>query len=379
MRVGLLAPPHSKEAGGGYTYVAMVFAAVERFAFRAEIVILDFRAIDYFPESDIVDDESVRPSAPVNVRFTRALNHHIRLHRLDLLWLVTPSTIMTPSIPFIVTVWDLAHRYYPFFPEVSKYGWTWQEREDYHRTTLPRASYVLTGTRRGAHEITTCYGIPDERIRVIPLPAPRIDAKIGEAASPVKGRYLFYPAQFWPHKNHVRAIRALRLLVEDAAYKDLGLVFVGADKDNEGFVRQLVRDEGVTDHVHFLGFVERPVVEALYRNAAALLYLSFLGPDNLPPLEAFDCLCPVIISDHAGHREQLGDAALYVDPLDEKAIADAVRTLLGDPSLREKLVERGAKANETRRIESYLSAIDGIFAEFAAYRLCWAAGPSPSV
>ena len=371
MRVGLLAPPHSREAGGGHTYVDMIFSAVERFAFSAETVVLDFREIDYFPETSIVDDGDVAPLPPANIRVTRSVNHHARLHRLDLIWFVTPSTIITPNLPFLVTVWDLAHRYYPFFPEVSSMGWTWQEREDYYRTVLPRASYVLSGTSRGAQEIGTCYGIPRERIRVVPLPAPSFDTEADREACPVQGRYLFYPAQFWAHKNHVRAIKALRLLVADAAYADVKLVLTGSDQGNERFVRQLVEDAGLADHVVFLGFVERPVVASLYRNAAALLYLSFLGPDNLPPLEAFACRCPVVISDHAGHREQLGDGALYADPLDEAAIADTVKRLLENPALREELIAKGETLHRSRGVESYMSAVDAIFADFAAHRSCW--------
>lgn len=375
MRIGLLAPPHSEDAGGGFTYVSMIFDAIRGFDFRAEIIVLDFREIDYFPEDLISGEVDIGTDYPaaVNIRFTRSLNHHLRLHKVDLVWLVTPSTIVVPCIPFVMTVWDLAHRQFPFFPEVSTQGWTWQQRESYFQTLLPRASYILTGTVRGASEIKTCYGIPDERIRVIPLPAPRPAFENPDAPMPFKGRYLFYPAQFWAHKNHLRAIRALRLLREDETYSDLHLVFVGSDQANEGFIRQMVDDEGMACHVHFLGFVGRDAVEVLYRNAEALLYLSFFGPDNLPPLEALSFNCPVVLSDHPGHREQLADAAVFVNPLDERAIADGVRQL--SPELRTRLAIRGQEIIASRRIEMYLSAVRDVFEEFQAYQASW---PAPS-
>ena len=60
--------------------------------------------------------------------------------------------------------------------------------------------------------------------------------------------------------------------------------------------------------------MKRPELIALYRHALALTFVSYFGPDNLPPLEAFALGCPVITSAIEGVDEQLGNAALYVNP-----------------------------------------------------------------
>ena len=90
---------------------------------------------------------------------------------------------------------------------------------------------------------------------------------------------------------------------------DYELVLVGDDKGQAGHVASLVREMGLSDSVHQLGFVETEELVALYRGAHSLLYLSF-GPENLPPLEAYALGCPVVASDVPGAREQLGEAAL---------------------------------------------------------------------
>lgn len=371
MRVAILAIPVVPSAGGGFTYTEMIVQAARSAKFDVDIVFLDYDAIHSSQDwrSSNTDGTIDRTQDP-QFDFSNSLNHHLEALQVDLVWVMITRPNLNLKIPYITTVWDLAHRYFPFFPEVSTEGWLWHEREGYYWAMLPRASFILTGSRQGAREIETCYGIPAERIRTIPMPAPRMSPSRARIPDVIKRPYLFYPAQFWAHKNHVRAIKALAVARRDYGL-DLDLVFVGADHGNEAHVRACVAAEGLADHVHFLGFVERDVVDALYRGAAALLYLSFFGPDNIPPLEAIECGCPVVVSDHPGHREQLQDAAVFVDPLDERAVAKGVADLLADGNAKARLSAAGKALIETRRPEDYVAAVSRIFNEFARYQACW--------
>jgi glycosyltransferase involved in cell wall biosynthesis len=182
----------------------------------------------------------------------------------------------------------------------------------------------------------------------------------------VGGRYLFYPAQFWAHKNHYNALRALSEL--DAGYR---IVLVGSDKGQEGHVSKLARELGVADRVQTLGFVEIDDLVALYRGAHALLYPSFLGPENLPPLEAFALGCPVVASDVPGASEQMGDAALLVSPTDPAAMAAAVRHL-EDEGERGRRVELGRRRANELTAEGYVRGVLGFLDEFEHIRRCWA-------
>ena len=80
-----------------------------------------------------------------------------------------------------------------------------------------------------------------------------------------------------------------------------------------------------------------------------LLYQSFFGPENLPPLEAFALGCPVIAANVSGAVEQLGDAAILVDPKTLEEIAGAIRTLHNDRKLfsRTGLSRAGARLART--------------------------------
>ena len=112
-------------------------------------------------------------------------------------------------------------------------------------------------------------------------------------------------------------------------------------------------------------------MKALYRNAVALVFPSYFGPDNLPPLEAFALGCPVIAADLPGASEQLGDGALLVSASNEFEFAQAVQRLQQDPSFREDLVLRGRKRAMSFLPSGYVREMSTILDEFSSIARCW--------
>jgi glycosyltransferase involved in cell wall biosynthesis len=295
---------------------------------------------------------------------------------IEMMWFVTPY-FFEIDIPFIFTIWDMQHRLQPWFPEVSSSG-EWYRREKFFSTVIRRASAVIAGTKTGKAEIATFYGVPPERIRLIPHPCPAFamnaakdNSKEVLAKYSIPEGYLFYPAQFWPHKNHVGLLLALNLLRERHGL-NFPVVFVGSDMGNLKYVRQTADNLGLSSQTHFLGFVPRDDMIGLYRNAFALTYMTFFGPENLPPLEAFALGCPVIASDVPGALEQMGDAALLVDPRNEEEIATAVKRLYNDPVLRDTLVARGIARASKWTGEDFMRSVLSIIDDFEPVKRCWA-------
>ena len=207
------------------------------------------------------------------------------------------------------------------------------------------------------------YGVPSERIKILPHPTPRFALNAQPPAdSDVLSRYglspgyLFYPAQFWPHKNHANLLRAVAEL-RDQHELLFEVVLVGSDKGNQQHIRELANQLGLGSHVHFLGFVSQQDLAVLYQNAFALTYQSFFGPENLPPLEAFALGCPVIAANVSGAVEQLGDAAILVDPKNVEEIAGAIRTLHNDLKLLAELVCRGRERALARTADHFVRGV----------------------
>ncbi len=296
----------------------------------------------------------------------------------DLVICLSPGFFPSPHVPYFTTVWDLQHRLQPWFPEVSA-GGKWAQRDCDYARTLGRASRVLVGTSVGKSEVSTFYRVPEENIRVLPLPTPAFALEAGYPADPPEraGRermrpYLFYPAQFWSHKDHVTALRALRSLLDRGM--DMKLVFCGTNHGNREWVEAECARLGLEGDVEFEGFVARERLLALYRDAFALVHPSWFGPDNLAPLEAFALGCPVIAASVAGSDEQLGDAALLFKTGDEVSLVSAIESLWSDPDLRRRLVRAGSARALAFTPRHYAQELVRIIDEFEPARACWERG-----
>ena len=126
----------------------------------------------------------------------------------------------------------------------------------------------------------------------------------------------------------------------------------------------LIDELGLAKNVYVLGYVSNNDMASLYRNAIATTFVSLIGPTNIPPLEAMYLGCPLICSKVYGMPEQVGDAALLIDPLDPKDIAQKMNMILGDPLLAKQCIQKGKKVIESygqkefsQKLENYLNLV----------------------
>jgi glycosyltransferase involved in cell wall biosynthesis len=255
-------------------------------------------------------------------------------------------------------------------------GWTFEQREQFYRYVLPRATFIVTGNAFGAKQIQEYYNIPTNVIKIIPLPTDPIVNFVANTSVINKynlrsQNYLFYPAQFWPHKNHISVIDAFCVAKEE--FTGFKLVLTGSDKGNLEFIKSYVKELNLSSEVLFLGFVEKDEVNQLYANAFAHIYGSCLGPDNIPPLEAMALDCPTVCANFDGAREQLGDAVLYFDPLDFVQAAKAVKDLK-DPELRRLIKVKGRDLIKNLSGVEYCKKINNIINDFVPWRRLWSSG-----
>ena len=280
------------------------------------------------------------------------------LHRCGVELMIYPdrsSLSFETGIPYVMTIHDLQHRLQPEFPEVSANG-EWERREYIFRNGIRYATLLLADSEVGKEDILNFYGpygVTPDRVKVLPfLPTCYLAVNVSESERQrvrmtyhLPERYLFYPAQFWPHKNHARIVQALGLLKQANRIK-IPIVFCGSNM--EGIQRRTFREVmslshqlGVEDQVHYLGYVPDEDMSGLYAGAVALVMPTFFGPTNIPVLEAWALGCPVLTSHIRGIQEQSGDAAVLVDPRSVEAIADGIYRLWTDENLRPALADRG--------------------------------------
>jgi glycosyltransferase involved in cell wall biosynthesis len=158
--------------------------------------------------------------------------------------------------------------------------------------------------------------------------------------------YFYYPAQFWAHKNHFNLVEAFKLFRESSHWNGQKLAFSGADHGNKDYILSVIKHNHLEKDVLYLGFVSNDEVYTLYRNSIALVMPTFLGPTNMPLLEARALGTAVIASDLKGHRELCEDGALYCNPLNPQEWANAMAELTR-PEFRSNVLSRASKLEET--------------------------------
>lgn len=292
---------------------------------------------------------------------------------IELIWLPSQDYIPIGTLPYFFTIWDLQHRLQPYFPEVSNQN-TWQQRENTFSEAIRKAAYVITGTKASKDEIVRFYDVPEERIQqgflhptpVFALQCDKIYSLPGDVSTP----YIFYPAQFWAHKNHICVLLAIKELKEKHN-KRINVVFVGKDYGNRQYIEKKIIELGLSEQVRIMGFIERETLIALYQHSLALVYPSFFGPENLPPLEAMALGCPVIAADMSGVKEQLGENALFFDPTDEHQLAGHLLQIIDDGNLRNDLITKGKIRSHSYTVTHYIQDIMGLFDRFEKIRRCW--------
>lgn len=399
MKIGIHFPGFAKVSGGGHAFeqeillslcelaqscrheLVLFFENAQGEALPAIIAEKSLKAVLFEPHRSVPALQQAgskllrKLHLPVPSEAPHPFWEAVERERVELIWFTTPNYVLVDT-PYIATVWDIQHRLQPWFPEVSQ-GGLWEYREAYYSAYLKRAAYIITPNRAGRDELALFYQLPPERFRLLPHPTPYIEhlptkdeVELVLEKYQLPHGYLFYPAQFWPHKNHVSLLLALKELKE-AFGQEKHLVLVGSDQGNLESVRGRAQALGLEKQVHFLGFIPREDLVALYCGAFALTYVSLFGPENLPPLEAFKCGCPVIASKVSGAQEQYGDAALLVDGLAPEEIARAAIRLEKEAGLRQKLIERGRQRAEAYNGMDYVRDVMKIFDDFEKIRRIW--------
>ena len=315
------------------------------------------------------------------IHIVNLFDKHLSKHDIDLIYFITPSNyaLYTDKYNYIFTVWDLCHRDFMEFPEVRE-NRAFESREKTYQHALTKAVAVIVDSELGKENVIRCYGVDPERLEILPCsPAPetRLDNDTYQAGFvdikqkyQINGDYIYYPAQFWAHKNHVYILEAIVLLKEKHDI-ELYAVFSGSDKGNLGHVLAVAESLGIKHLVKCVGFVSNEEIPYLYKQSLALVMPTYFGPTNLPPLEAFQLGVPVVYSDLPGLREQVGDAALLVDLSSPQSLVDQLLSLLHQPELRKNLIEKGRNQLFRHSDDERWMVLESIFDRFSVKLSCW--------
>ena len=237
----------------------------------------------------------------------------------------------------IVTIHDLT-------PLVHS-GWHTRTNVLSHRVFMPRvsrrANCIIADSHATASDIQRLYGVPSDRIRVIPL-APKQMAKISHDAGPRVSRpMILFVGTLEPRKNIGVLIDAFERL--RASGQDAELVLVGKVGWRTGGIFARIAASAYRADIRHVSDADDHQLAVLYARASAFVYPSLYEGFGLPVLEAMSMGCPVICSNRSSLPEVAGDAALLVDPEDAGTIAKTMAIVLQDSREAGRLVQAGSQ------------------------------------
>lgn len=267
----------------------------------------------------------------------------IEASEINLMHFTNQNAFLTET-PSIYQPHDLQHRHLPhlFSPREREF------RDRSYRIHCERARFVVVMTQWGKDDLVREYRLTDEKIRVIPgapvLPAyghlSDSDRKKAMERLALPEKFLFYPAQTYPHKNHIGLLKALEIIKKESG---LSLPLVCSGRTNEFYpeIRRWIEQLGLGQQVRMLGFVNEKELLTLYGAAHAMIFPSLFEGWAMPIFEAFLAGLPVACSTATSLPEVAGGAALLFHPDKPEGMVTAITRLWDDEELCQKLAQKG--------------------------------------
>lgn len=317
----------------------------------------------------------------LKIKIGNKFDRILKKHFVDLIYFTSPSplSLATEEFNFIFTVWDLCFIDSMEFPEVYAKR-EFERRDRLYQTAIRKAVRVVTDSPITKKKIIEIFNVDEKRIILSPF-SPSNSVSITEKEYldsyidikkkySINGEYIYYPAQFWPHKNHIYILEGLKMLKEKQGLK-VNAVFSGSDKGNLGFILNKAKELGLLDQVFYLGFVEAKEIPYLYRQALALVMPAYLGPTYIPPLEAFKLGCPVLYSDLPVLRDQVKDAVIFMDLRNAESLCKELLKIIKHSIELDVLVENGKKKIKELEKDNCWPELKYAFDDYSQKMKCW--------
>jgi glycosyltransferase involved in cell wall biosynthesis len=266
----------------------------------------------------------------------------------DIDMFIAPSISAYPHFflnkPFIFTLHDMQERYYPEFFSIYRRFTRWLN----NRTLAQSATKIICESKFVKNDIIKFTGTRSNKISIIQSPPPQEfldfefeDNQFGVVREKynLPQKYIFYPAQCWLHKNHIKLVEAFNLVSEK--YSDINLILTGSQKDDYPNIESKINQLGLNDKIKHLGYIDYEDLPYLYKMSQMLIMPTLFESVSIPIYEAFSLEVPVCSSNVVALPEQVGDAGLLFNPNSIEDIANKIIEYLSNSELKKNRALKG--------------------------------------
>lgn len=248
------------------------------------------------------------------------------------------------NIPSVASILDIQHEFFPEYFEKN----TLKEIRKNTENTLRVADGIITISNYSKKTIIDKYNIDEDKIKVTYLDSDLCFKEIKDNIKDIKleknidSDYIFYPANTWPHKNHINLLKAFKILKEKYHTK-LKIVFTGDSKQQKKEIENYIKDNNLQDDILYLGYLKQEEMPYIYANATIMAFPSVFEGFGIPLVEAMRSGVAIACSKNGSIPEVAGDAAIYFDAYNPNDIAEKIYKLEQDKELQQILINKGQK------------------------------------
>jgi glycosyltransferase involved in cell wall biosynthesis len=272
-----------------------------------------------------------------------------------------PYGIHRTTIRSVITIHDLIFLERPeLYPQFDRY--VYRKKVRYGTRYASRIIAVSQQTRQ---DIIRLLGVDESRVRVVYQGCDRqfYNRVSAEALQYTRqrfslpGEYLLYVGTIEERKNLLRIIEAI-----NTGNIDCPLVVVGRKTAYFNQVMNYI-DRRRMNGIHFLDQVQVSDLPAIYQGSKGFIYPSSYEGFGIPILEALNSGVPVITSSGGCLEETAGKGGLLIDPNNRDQMIDAIRQVLEDSALRDRLIREGGAHALRFREEQTIPALYNVYLE----------------
>lgn len=356
----------AQKVGGGFQYELRICQLLQGIKNKYNFI--------FFTLNNSVIDDFNKYNVNVELLSEKSLEYVlIHNYKIDLAYFLYPAHFSFINLHYILTIWDLCHRDFNEFPEVRN-NYEFDKREIFYGSIgFKKAVAIISDSKQGKKNIVKRYNIDKNRVHILKF-LPRVDTKYEYIDINKKYNlnkpYIYYPAQFWSHKNHIYILKALVILKEKFNIEIFAL-FSGADYGNLSHILEQAKNMNIDKQIKYLGFVEDDEIPNLYKQSLALVMPTYFGPTNIPPLEAFSYRTPVCYSDLKGLRKQVKNAAFLLDLKNPNSLVKSLLKILNNPDKVKNKINAGEEILQKWTPNDFKNRLENIFDDFKSIRECW--------
>tara|TARA_B100001093_G_scaffold481389_1_gene512089 strand:- start:5720 stop:6811 length:1092 start_codon:yes stop_codon:yes gene_type:complete len=281
---------------------------------------------------------------------------------IDLLLAPSYSPILFFSkTKFVFTLHDLQEVYFPEYFTKRVLFW----RKFIYKKLTFRAFKIITESSHVKSDILRIYKLPSKKVIVAESPPffeelKKIKAK-KKSNSPFDFPYIFFPAQFWKHKNHLRVLEAFSIVKKK--HPKIKLILTGNKSRQYWNILNKTEQLKLENDIIFTGPISQIEMPRYFRNAILVLAPTLYESISIPVFEAFKYCVPVCASGVYAIKDQVGDAGLVFNPLEVKSIAVSIIKIIENINLQKQCIVKGKKRLKYFSDERFNKLIKPILSE----------------